>query len=162
MSPRKFKDYDDDTIDSWWGNQSFVGLFFKGLGLVIVLSLVFGVVGFFGGWFNAGKDIISPANVKAQWQFAYDFDRSLDAISKQYCTAVLVENAETDPTIKPQRTDQRIAIENNYQRVEAEYDGRLADAFRAKLVKPSNVPSVAPTLGENVASNCTGSIVVPK
>ena len=77
---------------------------------------------------------------------------NLQAIGGQWCTASKAEAAEVNPEFKPQRTSQRIAIEQNYDRVKGVYDGRLADAFRAKLVKPSDVPDRAPTLQQTVAA----------
>ena len=118
------------------------------LGIGIAVALVLGLVGFAAGWFRAGTQIISPENVKAQWQFAYDFNESLTAIGQQWCTAKAAEDAETNSDAKLQRTSQRISIEQNYARVKAQYDARLADAFRAKLVKPDDVPKRAPTLAE--------------
>lgn len=147
---RRLKDYDE----SYFSNMTPAGLFFRIVGAVVVIALSLSVIGFFGGWFNAGKEIVSAKNVKAQWQFAYDYDESLDGIAVQHCTAVAAEEAETNPDFKVQRTDQRIAIDNNYERVRAEYNGRLRDAFRARLVAPSDVPDQAPTLQENVAENC--------
>jgi hypothetical protein len=147
---RRLKEYDE----TWLENQTLAGILWKLLGAIVAIALVLSVVGFFGGWFNAGRDIISPTNVKAQWQFAYDYDASLDAIAVQWCTASAAEKAETDPPVKVARTDQRIAIENNYQRVAAEYNGRLRDAFRAKLVRPRDVPAQAQPLADNVSENC--------
>lgn len=137
-----------------FSRQTPLGLLLKVVAVVIGLALLFGVVGFFGGWFSEAKRQISPTNVKAQWQFAYDYDRSLDAIARQWCTASKQEGVETDPQIKSSRTNQRIAIENNYQRVEAVYDARLADAFRTKYIRPHDVPAQAPSLQENVQQNC--------
>jgi hypothetical protein len=151
---RRIRDYDEDYVSERVGGMTPLGLFMRALGVVVVIVLIFGVTGFVLGWFNAGKDVVSPTNVKAQWQFAYDNDSALDAIALQYCTAQKAETTETDPSAKVQRTDQRIAIENNYARVAADYDGRLRDAFRARLVRPRDVPTRAPTLAENVADNC--------
>lgn len=151
MAGRKLKDYDEAYVSDKVGSMTLGGLLVRALGIVIALALVFGVIGFFAGWFNAAKEVVSPANVKAQWQFAYDYDEQLDAIAQQTCQMRQVEAAETDPAFKTQRTSQRVAIEQNYFRVEAEYNGRLRDAFRAKLVAPTDVPDQAPSLDENLA-----------
>lgn len=147
-------EYDEAVVQGWWERQTPLGLLAKVVGALILLSIVFGIIGYAGGWIGEGKRVISPANVREQWQFAYDYDRSLDAIAKQWCTADQAEQAETDPAIKSMRTNQRIGIENNYQRVKAEYDARLADAFRARIVRPRDVPREAPSLEDNVAENC--------
>jgi hypothetical protein len=147
MSPRRLGDYDE----GYFRNLTLGGIILRLVGLVVALTLVFGVVGLGLGWFKAGTDIISPANVKQQWQFAYDYSESLNAIGSQWCTAKKAEDGETNPDFKIQRSSQRIAVEQNYDRVKAVYDARLADAFRAKWVKPADVPDRAPTLQQTVA-----------
>ena len=143
---RPLGDYDQ----TWLKRQTLGSLFFKGLGLFIVAGLVLGIVGLGAGWFKAGTDIISPDNVKSQWQFAYDTEAALDAIGSQWCTAKKAEDAALTNDERLQRSSQRIAVEQNYDRVAATYNGRLADVFRAKLVKPSDVPDRAPTLTQVV------------
>lgn len=143
---RRLGDYDQ----TWLERQTLGSLFFKGLGLLLVAGLVLSVVGLGAGWFKAGTDIISPENVKSQWQFAYDNEAALDAIASQWCTAQKAETAAVTNDERLQRSSQRIAIEQNYDRVAAVYNGRLADAFRAKWVKPPDVPEKAPLLTQAV------------
>lgn len=152
---KKMGEYTEDDLTGWWKRQSPLGLIVKFFGVIIILSVIFGAIGFAAGWFNEGKRIISPANVRAQWQFAYDYDESLGAIALQWCTAKAEETAETNPDYRVQRSTQRIAVENNYNRVAGEYNGRLRDAFRAKLVKPSDVPDRAATLEEKAEQVCS-------
>jgi len=114
------------------------------------LALIVTGIGFFAGWFQAGVEVVSPANVKEQWAFAYSYDRSLSALAGTWCSAKTAEAAETDPDYRSQRITQRLAYENQYRSVEAQYDAALANAFKAKLVKPSDVPTVAPTLDQKV------------
>lgn len=139
-------DYNRDDASSWFARQTILGLAAKIGGALLTLALIFGAIGFVRNWIHEGVKVISPANVTEQWRFAYDYDASLEAIAQQWCSAKRVENAETNPDYKVQRVTQRIAIENNYNAVSAKYNGRLADAFRAKLVAPSDVPRVAPLL----------------
>lgn len=122
------------------------------VGLLVALVVVLTVVGFAAGWFRAGVEVISPANVKEQWAFAYSYDRSLGALAGTWCSAKQAETAETSPDYRSQRTTQRLAYENQYRNVEAQYDAALANAFKAKLVKPSDVPVVAPTLDQKIQS----------
>lgn len=89
--------------------------------------------------------------VTAQWQFAYDYEASLGASASNWCTALADEQSARSEDVRVQLSLQRRAIEQNYNRIKAEYDGRLRDAFRAKLVKPPDVPNQAPTLEEKVA-----------
>lgn len=145
---RRIGDYDGEYVrrSSPWM------LALKIFGALFAVSIVLSIGGFAFGWFKAGTDIISPQNVKAQWQFAYDYSESLNAVGGNWCTAKQAEDAETNPDAKLQRQTQRIAQEQNYNRIKAEYDARLADAFRAKWVKPADVPTRAPTLTQTTAA----------
>lgn len=107
-------------------------------------------------WVLFLANIFSPQNVSAQWQFAYDNQKALVATAGNVCQARKDEAAQTDPALKAQLTSQRIAYEQNYRRIEAEFDAALSNAFKAKLVKPSDVPSQAPTLDQELAIVCNG------
>lgn len=115
---RRIGDYDGEYVkrSSPWG----LGL--KVVGILLAAGVVLTLAGLGFGWFKAGTDIISPTNVKAQWQFAYDYSESLNAIGGNWCTTKQAEDAETNPDAKLQRQTQRIAHEQNYNRVKAEYD----------------------------------------
>lgn len=141
---KRIGDYNEDDILKATPTR----LAFKLLGVFLAVVAILSVVGFIGGWFKTGADIISPTNVKQQWQFAYTFDESLKAINTQWCSAKDAEDADTNPETKPQRTSQRLAIEQNYAKVKAQYDAQLANAFEAKWVKPSDVPDRAPELNK--------------
>lgn len=151
---KRIGDYTEEGAQSWFQRQTVAGLVLKITGVVIALMLFFGAIGFVAGWFNEAVKVISPANVKEQWRFAYDYDASLEAIATQWCSLKAVENAETNPDYKAQRISQRLATETRYAAVAAEYDGRLADAFRAKIVAPPDVPHTAPLLTEKTARLC--------
>lgn len=152
---RKLRDYDEEYV----GNHTLGGLLLKiGIGL-LVLIVVCGVVGWFLRWGKAASDVVGPENVKAQWQFAYDYDESMRGVANNWCTLRKqeVQAGKTgDRDTMNQRSSQRIAVEQNYERIKSEYDGRLRDAFRAKWVKPGDVPTKAPTLEEKLTEvGCT-------
>ncbi len=134
----------------WFQRQTPLGLALKFVLVVIVISLFFGVIGFFSGWFRTGVDIVSPENVKKQWAFAYQYDESLDAIANQWCSAKKAESTAIGDDAVNQRQSQTSAYFNNYNAVKAKYDAALRNAFEAKLVAPSDVPSRAPTLEANI------------
>ncbi|MEK6882684.1 MAG: hypothetical protein AABY22_23885, partial [Nanoarchaeota archaeon] len=48
------------------------GLFWKVLSIMIVLSVIFGIVGFVGGWFGAVKKVIEPQNVIYNYKWFKD------------------------------------------------------------------------------------------
>lgn len=144
---RRIRDYDEDYVL----NQRPARLGWKILGVVVAVALVLGCVGFAFRWLNAGAEVVSPQNVKAQWQFAYDYDEALAGAARQWCTIRQAEvQAPEGSDAQVQRASQRIAVEQLYARNKAEYDARLRDAFRAKWVKPSDVPVRAPALEEKL------------
>lgn len=144
---RRIRDYNEDDIL----NQSPARLGLKILGVVLAIMFLLGGTAFVINWIKTGVDVVSPENVKAQWQFAYDYSESLEGIAQNYCTAKQAEADAVTQDERLQRSSQRIAHEQNYNRVAAEYNGRLRDAFRAGLVKPPDVPDQAPLLRETAS-----------
>ncbi len=114
--------------------------------IVIVIGGIGAAVRFAGGWASQPAQIFSAENVREQWRFAYEYDESLRSAARQVCTAEeAVQNAVDDDT-RTQRETQRIALTNNYNRIAAEYNGRLRNAFEAGWVRPRDVPERAPEL----------------
>jgi hypothetical protein len=140
-----------DYNEGWLRNQRPGVLAVKIVGAVLALSLVICGAGWVFGWFKAASDVVGPDNVQKQWEFAYEYDRSLTAVANNWCTAKKAEDAATGDA-KDQRVTQRIAQENLYASRKAQYDAALANAFKAGLVAPPDVPRVAPTLQEKVQS----------
>lgn len=122
--------------------------------LVVVISIVVAIGGFFGGWFSEAQRQVSPTNVKAQFAFVYDDLNSLKAEARQICTAQTAVNTATDPTVKSQRESQLLTEENNYNRIAGQYDAHLEDTFRAKYIRPHDVPSRAPRLSDMLTQEC--------
>jgi hypothetical protein len=138
---RQIKDYDE----SWLERQTPFGLFLKAVGFLVAAGLMVSLIGLPLGWYSAGRQVVSATNVRAQWQFAYDADAAMREIANNWCTyreAELSAPAED----RSQRTSQRIALESLYRLRAGEYNGRLADKFRAGLVAPGDVPNPAPDL----------------
>ena len=149
---RRIGEYDEEYVEGYVKRQTPLSLTLKILAVVVGLSICLGGVGWALGWFKTGVDIISPDNVKKQWEFAYTYDESLTAIANNWCTFKRAEDAETDREVKPQRVSQRLAVETQYRNVQASYDAALDNAFKAKLVAPPDVPRRAPTLEAKVAA----------
>ncbi len=149
MARRTIGDRMDNAEEDFRGMT--VGKFiFRVVAGAIVLGLIISVFGFFAGWFNTAKDVVSPQNVKAQYEFAYTYDQSLGSIARQYCNSKVNETKITGDNL-PQVQMQTSAYYNNYTRVAGEYTAALQNAFKAKYVKPADVPQTAPTIEQKVA-----------
>lgn len=117
--------------------------------LILVLAaigLIAGTVNFATSWLSQPAKIYGVENVREQWKFAYTYNQSLGAIQDQFCTADRAVADSADNVERSQRVTQRIAIENNYARVAAQYDAALQNAFEGGLVRPSDVPETAAAL----------------
>jgi hypothetical protein len=92
--------------------------------------------------------VTSAENVRDQWAFAYSYDEALRAAARQVCSAEKALASSTTDEERPQRRSQLMAFEENYSRIQAEYNARLRNAFEAKMVAPEDVPKHAPSLEE--------------
>lgn len=129
--------------------------FLKWFFTFVLIAVIIGTVGWGLKWLFVPAQVASVENVRDQWRFAYEYDEKLKAIASQICIGKkAVEQSTESADARTQRLSQLIAIEQNYARVEAEYNARLRNAFEAKLVKPSDVPSRAPTVDENLSVVC--------
>lgn len=98
------------------------------------------------GWIAVPASIISAQNVREQWRFAYEYDESLQSAARKVCAAEKAVQDSISDEEKIQRRSHALALEQNYARIQAEFNARLRDAFQAKLVAPSDVPQRAPEL----------------
>jgi hypothetical protein len=142
MNENDFRDFRPDRKTTAFAT-SWLGW---GLGIIVAFGIIIGAVNFIGGWLSQPAKVYGVKNVREQWAFTYDFSESLKAIQSQYCSADRAVKDAIDNVERSQRTSQRIAIENNYARVAAQYEATLANAFKAKLVRPADVPEHAPKL----------------
>jgi hypothetical protein len=116
---------------------------------IILLSLCFGALGLALGWFNAGRDIVSPENVKAQFSGAY---QKYTALQAQACTVLLYEKSEKGTTSNPGTDPTQLegspaqAAAARYNQIRAEYNAAFLNAFEAKHVGPGDLPKTAPGL----------------
>ena len=138
----------NNTDEVSWGKVFGVGVL-----IFVAVSVVFSLLGLALGWFNAGVEVVSPTNVKAQFAHAYTNYEALEA------TAVNVDTARSalcDTTQGTNAWDQRYtqftAQVNNYQRIQADYEAAYDNAFQAKHVGPRDLPQDAPTLSAMMES----------
>lgn len=119
---------------------------------VIVTVVILSTVGNFAcGWFNAGKDIISPANVKAQYHAVIEDYQSLQAEAANVCQAKDAQQNSNSPTFLE---DPAFAYAAKYRQTAVDYNERQNNFFEAKEVGPKGYPSTAPTLEEMQAQVC--------
>jgi hypothetical protein len=122
-----------------------------GLILLLIVGVLGGLATYTGlaaRWFAQPAQILSPENVRAQWAFAYTYEESLAASARQVCVAEAAVKAATTDAEGSARRSQLFAIQQNYARIEGEYNAKLRNAFEAKLVRPDDVPTIAPTLAQ--------------
>jgi len=124
------------------------------LGLVVAAVVIAGIVGWVGSWAAVPAQVASAENVQKQWAFAYQYDESLQAAARQVCSAEKAVTESSSEAERTQRRSQALAFEQNYFRIEAEFNAKLRNAFEAKYVAPSDVPKRAPTLAEMKAKVC--------
>jgi len=124
------------------------------VGLIVAASVIGGIVVWVGGWAAVPAQVTSAENVQKQWAFAYQYDESLQAAARQVCSAEKGVAESSSDMERTQRRSQALAYEQNYARIEAEFNAKLRNAFEAKYVAPSDVPKRAPTLTEMKAKVC--------
>lgn len=123
---------------------------FFGVGVLVVLSILLGSIGWVLGWFAVPAQITSPQNVRAQWQWAYNTEEDLKASARNYCAAAVAYEQTTNEFYKEQRYSQVLVQEQNYNRIASDYNARLRNAFEAGLVAPPDVMPRAGALSETV------------
>lgn len=114
-----------------------------------------GTLGFLGGWWGTGVKIVSPENVTVQFRAAYDDMNALNAVAQNICTSAKARDSEVKGTeAYTQRESQVIAQEQNFQRIQNHYNAYIHDPFRAKIVRPRDLPDPAPTEQELTSQFC--------
>lgn len=115
---------------------------------LVLLVLALSAIAFVSSWCSAVAKVVSPENVTGTWDFAYKYEKSLNALATQDCNLLLAVNRSTSDTEAQNRRSQELAVSQQYSNAEAAYDAKLANAFQGKFVKPPDVPSQAPTLDQ--------------
>lgn len=123
-----------------------------GIGIFVILVMAASIA---GGWFDTGARIVSAGHVEDQWRTAYDRYNALRATAAQACDMERIV-AESTGEAQTQRQSQLLALRQNYVRIAGQYDAALADPFRARLVRPRDLPANAPTLSQMQATACDG------
>lgn len=119
-------------------------------GIVLVVS----VLGFAIGWFNTGKDIVGPANVKAQnFQVRQSWNELVTGADNACQASATNTGQQGDPTFLE---DPALAYAASYRRTWAEYNRRMDNAFEAKVIRrlgltayPRHVPDFREAHGKH-------------
>lgn len=124
--------------------------------LALTFLVVLGVMWGFGiGWFAGEVNIRSFDHVRQVYRDSYDKYNALQQIANNTCTAkeaLSAAKASGDQNTINQRQTQVIAQENTYNAVAGQYNAEMDDHFRAKAVKPQDLPRNAPSLKEALAT----------
>lgn len=115
------------------------------------LAIVGGIVSFGLGWFNAGAEIVSPNNVRDQYQHVIEDYEALEASAANACGAKRTASGPDDPVLVENPT---LAYEAKYRSIAVDYNRRQLNIFEAKLVGPKGYPRYAPTLREMKREVC--------
>lgn len=118
----------------------------KTIGIIALVGIALLLAAWGLGWVAVPGQVAGAGNVRVQYAEAYKANESLKAISANVCSARALVAASTSDSERTQRQTQAIAQEQNYQRVAAQYNARMADAFQAKYVAPADLPKTAPEL----------------
>jgi len=129
-------------------------VFWKVVGILFVVMLVFSALGFLFGWITLPIKKGSAGNVEEQFRTGYELYESLQATAQSVCTAEKAYNDEIDSTLKSQRQSQLLAYETNYARLSADYDAWSRNVFEGGIVRPADLPARAPSLSEMKAQSC--------
>lgn len=133
----------DDYANELEGNP--VGFILKGVAALVVLAAVFGVIGWFGGWFGKAADVAGPENVERQYTQVIQDWEALKVAADNACAASNTPREAGDPIMVE---DPAFAYAATYRRVVQDYNRRQKNIFEAGLVGPAGYPSEVPNLAE--------------
>lgn len=118
---------------------------------IIGVVLFIGVVGWAGGWINAAKEVVSPANVKEQYARVIEDYKAMEVAASNACGAEDSKGSRQGPTFLE---DPAFAYKAQYRHITVDYNRRQNNIFEAGVVGPSGYPRNAPTLEEMQAEVC--------
>lgn len=128
--------------------------FWKVIGILFVVVLVFSLIGFALGWITLPIRKGSAGNVEEQFRKGYELYESMQATAQSVCSAQDAYDRETDPSAKSQRLSYLQAYETNYNRIAADYDAWSRNIFDGGIVRPADLPARSPSLSEMKSQSC--------
>lgn len=109
------------------------------IAVIVVIGLTFWGL----GWLTVPFNIFSPQNVQEQYGKVIGTYNSLEAAAQQVCQTQKALDEATSDNERTQRRSQLLAYQQNYTRIQADYDQTVQNVFKARLVMP-NMPSGVP------------------
>jgi hypothetical protein len=153
---RRWEERGDRVYDSVTNRPGRTAL--KVVAALVALSLLGGIIGWFGGWWSGVKETTGFDNTRTQAFQLRDDYRSMQATAGNACEAEK-QAGESNPN-DPQIVGGDPAFQYNatYRRIEADYDRRMDNAFEAGWVRHypflRDLPRTAPTLSEAKGAIC--------
>lgn len=118
-------------------------------GAIAIAILFITITGASSLWYHLPAITIqafSPESVKKQWNFAYQYRASLNAVAEHICGAEKKIARATSEREATHRRSQQAVHEQHYTEIEAVYIMRMQEALQVGLVPPAEVLKKAPTL----------------
>lgn len=134
-------------------DRQLFGISLQWILFIVALVVILATIGWTLGWITVPGQVVSPQNVQEQFQFAYKYYNAMVAGALQTC--LFEKDLETlSGDAKIQRQSQLLAIETTYTQNAAAYNAAMENTFKAKYVKPGDLPDRAPSLDQMRSQVC--------
>lgn len=117
--------------------------------ICVSLALLFGAIGFIGGWFNKAAEVAGPANVSRQFQEVITGWKGMEQAAINACEAETATN--TGDGASAIIEDPAFAYRSQYRNIEVDFNAAQNDIFRAGVVGPGGYPDNAPAIDAMIA-----------
>lgn len=157
-------DYRGASRDFWWTlPRAMLAVFAVVVAVFLLMVAVTPLtIGF--GWFSGEAGLRSFEHARQTYAEAFDDTEAMAANARQACQfAASVKSARDagDAATATQRETQLLAVENNYERVRAEYQAYMRDHFRGGVLRPKQLPLPAPSLQRRMAALRASGVPCP-
>lgn len=145
-------DFKSGEREFFWTLPRAMGATFLLIVAVFLLMVVTTPLTIGFGWFSGEANLRSFNHVRETYREAFDDVKAMEANASQACRfkqQVADAKASGDTSTANQRESQLLAVENNYDRVKAEYEAYMSDHFRGGVIRPQQLPLPYPTLEES-------------
>lgn len=151
-------DYRGGQRDFFWTLPRVLGAVFVTIVAVYLLMVALTPLTIGFGWVSGEAHLRSFNHVQDTYREAFDDVNAMEANVRQACryqTAVKDAKARGDSVAFDQLQAQLFAVENNYDRVKADYEAYMSDHFRGGVIRPQQLRLPYPSLAERESAVCT-------